>query len=71
VIFLWLSVCTELRKGGFLFQDSYQMSTNNGQKTEWCGSAAPLNEVVLNISTTMINKPENSQLKTQEEIDIK
>jgi len=47
------------------------MSTNNGQKTEWCGSAAPLKGVVLNISTTMINKPENLQLKAQEEIDIK
>jgi hypothetical protein len=30
-----------------------------------------LNGVVLNISTTMINKPEDSQLKAQEETDIK
>jgi hypothetical protein len=47
------------------------MSTNNGQKTEWRGSAAPLNGMALNISITNINKPENSQLKAQEEINIK
>ena len=38
VIFLWLSICADLKKGSFLSQDSYQMSTNNGQKTEWCGT---------------------------------
>jgi hypothetical protein len=58
-IFVWPSVRTDLRKFSFLFQDFYQMSTNNGQKTERRGSCAawvcsPLNVMVLDISTTII-----------------
>jgi len=35
------------------------------------GSAAPLNVMVLNISTTMNNKTENSRFKGQGEFNIK